>query len=74
MTIYTVKNMNGDRVRLFSDDTFTLAFCATRGNPTSQETTAEEMAECLPLASLAKLWDAEHSGKLSRAIRIATEY
>lgn len=71
MPTYAVKARTGERIRLYSDDTFTLAFSATKDNPATEETTAQVLADSVALKSLMGLWQKEPSGKLSQAIQIA---
>lgn len=73
MTRYTATSKMGERLRLFSDDTFTFALCATRSEPTSQETTAEELAEIFPVTQLAKLHQADPCRKTARAILLSIQ-
>ena len=62
MTKYTATTKNGDRVTLFSDDTFTLAF----GNPNTEftETTARDLADSFILRVLRNLGKRVHANYL----------
>ena len=68
MTKYTATAKNGNRVTLFSDDTFTLAI----GNPNTEftETTPRDLADCFSLRVLMNLGKRVHANYLGEPDRI----
>lgn len=69
MRTFKARSKSGELLRLYSDDTFTLAIGSSATE--SIETTPEMLADIFPMLSLARLFTAEPGKKIACAVIIA---